>query len=451
MLELSVMTSVKNFIQFAVVFVFASNQLVIGQVLPKSDSENNNSVKLENKELKNQLDSLFQNKSFFKFRRLFKREKHALSKIDSLIFESKIQSTINQSSSSNSCIKTLLSNNYFQLNNTEKLDLLRIQQQNHIKQFQYFLAANVTLQLLTEYGDQLDSVEKNELQNEFQIWNGLKNVAAQRVLKKESTEIQFIDESRIPVFLNGSDSSVNLTFDTGANISVITKSIAQAKGFKFIDASCNVKSILGDEMKVEIALSPQLNFGNILLENVVFLVFPDSALYFPEANFQINGLIGYPVISALGEIQLTKDGKLIVPSKSTKISYSNLVMDFLTPVLEVINKKDSLVFTFDTGANQTWLYKKYYEENKDNIDGHYNKVPFKLGGVSGSTENTGHLIDFSIRFEETELVLHKTKLLLNDSNNLHKNYYGNIGQDVIKSFDNVIINFEHMFVTFKVY
>ncbi|RTZ46153.1 hypothetical protein EJ377_17055 [Chryseobacterium arthrosphaerae] len=49
-------------------------------------------------------------------------------------------------------------------------------------------------------------------------------------------------------------------------------------------------------------------------------MFADQALSFPQISYQINGILGFPVIEALKEVQLTQDDYFIVPEKETKIS-----------------------------------------------------------------------------------------------------------------------------------
>ncbi len=63
-----------------------------------------------------------------------------------------------------------------------------------------------------------------------------------------------------------------------------------------------------------------------------FLVFPDEALAFPEIGYQIHGIIGFPVIEGMKEIEITRDDRFIVPDKRSTFSERNLAIDFLTPL-----------------------------------------------------------------------------------------------------------------------
>lgn len=337
------------------------------------------------------------------------------------------------------------------LSEKTKHDLYKIKLQNHVRLFEYGQAAEVTIELVKNYGDYLDSTEIIDLKNEWNIWNGLRHQQPQLLIKKKYSKIQLIEGSKIPTFFNNSDSSVNMIFDTGANISVIIESLAKSLKMKYLDSSLKVKGILGNDISAKVALASSMNFGNIELVNVVLLVFPDSALYFPEADFQIYGITGYPVISALGEIQRTRSNELIIPEEASKGSYSNLAMDYLTPLVEGVNEEDTLIFTFDTGASKTWLYENYYKRNETSIKLKPKKTEIVLGGVGSVNTYQVFLIDFSLTIGTANLKLDSTILFSENINPEHNKYSGNLGQDVVKSFDKMTLNFVDMFIQFSNY
>jgi hypothetical protein len=94
-----------------------------------------------------------------------------------------------------------------------------------------------------------------------------------------------------------------------------------------------VGSITGRNVQSRIGVCPEFNLGSIKVQNAVFLVFPDEALAIAQANFQINGIIGFPVIEAMKEIQLTKKGEFIVPLQKSRYTEQNMAINFLNPVI----------------------------------------------------------------------------------------------------------------------
>ncbi len=209
-----------------------------------------------------QLDSLLENQEVFKGYRLFEQEKNKLPEIDRLIFTAKIGNCFNDPEKSNDSISYLFQHYLSSLNDSTRCKLLELELENDIKLFNYKQAADVSHELTENYTSYLDSTKIAELKNESNIWNGLRNSPAQLVVKKNYTKINLVDGLKIPVSFNNSDSNVNMLFDTGANISVIIESTAKSMGLQFLDASCKVKSILGNEVSAKIALAKLMLFGS---------------------------------------------------------------------------------------------------------------------------------------------------------------------------------------------
>lgn len=321
--------------------------------------------------------------------------------------------------------------------------------QNHARLFEYDQAANTSIEIMEKYSSYVDSVELTDLSNELNIWSGLRNEPPQLLSKKEFTEIKLIAGSRVPTFLNRSPKSVDLIFDTGANFSLIIESLADSLQIKILDTQVKVQGILGNEILAKIGISSSMTFGNIQLQNVVLLVFPDSTLYFEKADFQISGIIGFPVISALGEIHRTTGDILTIPAEVSESSYSNLALDYLTPLIEVASEGDSLVLTFDTGAGRTWLFEKYYRSHKEDIDQEYQKTEITLGGVGAVNKYEAFLIEFPFSIGNSSSILDSTIVFDHVFFREQMKYTGNLGQDIIQSFDTMILNFDAMYIQFS--
>ena len=175
----------------------------------------------------------------------------------------------------------------------------------------------------------------------------------------------------------------------------------------------------------------------------MFLVFPDESLYFPQVGYQLNGIIGFPVIEALGEIQLTNDDELIVPEKPTAYESQNMALDFLTPMIQLGSEH----YTFDTGAANTMLYSKYYKAHPEVYKG-LKLQEFNSGSVGGVVKRSGYLVTFSPVINNKKVNVDKVDLYTEDINPESEMFYGNIGQDLIRNFKKITINFRQMFIKF---
>lgn len=383
-------------------------------------------------------------KNFFKARDLFGEAKNKLSERDQYFTEAVLDNAFNKPEASNRKILKLSILNT-ELPDSLMLKISHLKEDNCMKQYDYAGAKKAVQETLQKYGHLLTEEERADLKNNLKIWTALENEPRQKVTAIGSTRLKMQKDVANLKNLNvktGGD-SINFIFDTGANISTISATTAKRLKMKIIPAAIDVDAITGIAVKADLAVCKKLMLGNITVENAVFLVFADNALSFPQISYQINGILGFPVIEALKEVQLTQDDYFIVPDQETKInSPSNMAIDGLTPLIFVDGKH----FTFDTGADHTILYAPFYQENKKNIDQQYPLTRIGMGGAGGKAEYEGFKIDHTFHILGKEVPLKSISLLKSKINK--ENVYGNMGQDVIRQFKTMILNFDQMFIKF---
>lgn len=392
-----------------------------------------------------QIYDLIEQKNFFKVKEIYDLQKKDLSNIHQKFVEACIDNAFNRLEESNKQINQLIETKS-NLPDSLTLKLYKIKEDNCIKLFDYKEAKNVLATILKNYDSLLSENETNEIENNLKIWTALENQVKQKTFIEEAVSIK-IEKDKIGLnnlkVTSGKD-TLNFIFDTGANISTIPKSTAYKFKMKIIPSDIEVGTITGEKVSARIAVCPELKLDNITILNAVFLVLEDEALAFPQFNYQIYGILGFPVIEALREIQITRDGYFIVPKESTKINFeSNMAMDGLTPLI-YINQRH---FTFDTGASNTIFYQSYYIENQEEIDKNYTVQKVSFGGAGGSKEFDGYVIASNINIMNKEITLNDI-LLLKEKIKDNETVYGNIGQDLIKQFDKMTMNFEKMFIKF---
>lgn len=312
--------------------------------------------------------------------------------------------------------------------------------------YNYREAKNSLEFILKNYSTFLTDNQVAEFENSLKIWSALENEPAQKVFIRETNRIKMLKDKagldNLEVF-NKND-TVNFVFDTGANLSTVPASTALNMGMKIISADLQVGTITGAKVPAQLAVCPVLKLGDIEIQNAVFLVLDDNALAFPHADYRIYGVLGFPVLEALREIQITQDGWFIVPEKETSINYpSNLAMKGLTPLIYI----DDRHYTFDTGADNTLLYHSYYTERKNEIEKNYPPARVKFGGASGGKEFDGFVVSETFNILGKEVTLENIQLLKEKVNET-ETVYGNIGQDLIRQFNKMTINFSHMFIKF---
>jgi len=398
------------------------------------------------------LEQYIDTQDFFKLKSSFEENKNELSEIHSLYYASIINNVFNNAEESNADIELLLSKHISSLNDTILNKLYHTKLLNHINLYEYKDAADASDCIQNSFLALNDSSDVEALQNELKIWRALEDVPPQEIMKPSDTSIPMFKD-KVGLFnvdVTFGDTTRNLLFDTGANFSVLVRSLAQELGLNIIKADFYVTAATGKKVKSDIAIAEELVLGGITFKYVFFLVIDDEDLSFPQIDYYINGAIGFPVIEAMDEIRVSKENQIFVPLVPTAYTYNNFALNGLMPILAAEYKGDTLRFCFDTGATNTSLYPQFYRDYKEEIEDSYEKTKFKASSGGGTVDFEGYIITGTkLRVADSEaeidsLRLHTEKIGSDDSK-----FHGNFGQDYIQQFDEMIISFKYASVLFK--
>ena len=322
---------------------------------------------------------------------------------------------------------------------------------NSVNMFNYKDALYCSQTVLDNYVTLLDSAELVDMKNSLIIWKAAEDLKVQTI---EVTGDSKINSQRdmaglinIPVKCGGVEE--DFIFDTGANFSVMSDTYAKKMNLKMLTGKFKVGSVTGKEIDSQLGYAELFEIGNMKIKNVLFLVMPDESLSFAGGMYVINGIIGLPVIKEMKEIHI-KEKEIFVPKQKTPGNLGNLLIDGFITVIEVIEGNDSLAFTFDTGAKKSLLYSSYYERYKDEIEKKYTVEEIEFGGAGGTIKVKGfNLENKSFRVGTSNLIIDKISLIADNIKDHDKSFFGNLGQDYMGEFSEMILNFEDMYVDFR--
>jgi predicted aspartyl protease len=153
-----------------------------------------------------------------------------------------------------------------------------------------------------------------------------------------------------------------LGFDTGANMSVLMRSEAQALGLDLREAGIDVGTATDIRIRADVAVADSVRLGSIVYRHVPFLVMDDELLTFGE--FRIPGLLGFPLLRALDEVWFGDDGSLEVPASAPHRIGGNLALDELTLLVSVRIRASTGVCIFDTGADDSDFFVPFLEKQR---------------------------------------------------------------------------------------
>ena len=422
--------------------------LILGCSNPEKKETSN--IAISESEVLDKLFSLSETQNYFELQSYLGKNKGELSEEHALYFTSIIENAFNNPQESNVAISSLLALNTTEIDDTLIRNLYRLKIFNHTKMYEYELASQTTDLLLKNYSEIMDSSGVASFDNTNKIWTALKNTPRQQVTRNQDFTMALVRDiaGLFNIDVTFSDTTQNLIFDTGADFSVIRRSLVEKFGLTLIESDFMVGSATGVNVKSDLAVADQLDIGGMKFENVVFLVIEDKDLSFP--GYDIYGIIGFPVIEAMKEIHITKDDSLFVPKILTHYSYNNFALDGFKPVVSVKHKGDNLMFHFDTGAENTSLFPNFFKKYKKDIETNYQKETLSSGSAGGVAKFEGYNISgVTLSVAGSAAELDNMKVHIDEVGQKENIFHGNLGQDFIKQFGKMIISFEHSSILFE--
>lgn len=155
------------------------------------------------------------------------------------------------------------------------------------KTFRYADAAGAYKDLLSHFASQLTPENHQEAMDNAGVDNILRNSPPQTIdwhgPAKLKTERNPINSLNAQLTVNGVTGPWLL--DTGANVSVVSKSFAKKIGLELLPGSAQTQAgLTGIENPMRIGVLHTLRFGGATLHNVVLLVLDDANLVSPPAR-----------------------------------------------------------------------------------------------------------------------------------------------------------------------
>jgi len=397
----------------------------------------------------NDLLVLHENKDFFRFTR--SADGQGLTDWQSKYIKSLVLNLQNRNAASNDVISELITANSHDMHDSLKMLLYETRLKNSVNMFNYKDAAYCSEVILQNYAALVDTAELTDIKNSLVIWKAAENLGFQTIQftgdSKINTTKDLAGLTNIPVKCNGH--TEDFVFDTGANFSVVSASYAKKLKLIMIGGGFEVGSVTGKKISSRLAYAEMIEIGGMKISNVLFLVMPDESLSFAGGLYEIKGIIGFPVIKEMKELHIRKN-EIFIPAARSVSELGNLLIDGFIPVIEVVNNNDSLAFTFDTGAKTTLLYSSYYNLNKSVIDKKYEPEEIEFAGAGGTIKLKGFVLnDLIFRIGTSRLRIDEIKLVAERIKDHDKSFYGNLGQDYMGEFSEMILNFEQLYVDFK--
>ncbi len=365
---------------------------------------------------------------------------HLLNEFQKLYIDVILTNAFNRNTESNEGIGKLLT----MCNNcpdSVKVELLKIEADNYFKSFDYGSAYRVLNKFSEKNYTGISTEEREELVNLQEMMRILQTSPPQiaEITPKDTIQISLDKAGLKNLSVSYNDKSYRFIYDTGANVSTITASMARELNITPLPGTIQLGTITGQMVESRLGLGQNLKLGKTRLSNVVFLIMDDKALYIEPIDYQINGILGYPVISALERITLTGNQELIVRGEAGSGISFNMALDGLTPLIFV----DNMNFTFDTGAESTMLYERYFRAFESDIRASFPSKEVQFGGAGGVISLPAYSYNWKIGTGNESFTLRDIDVL-SKKIKPDETAFGNIGQDFTNMFRSYSIDFKAM-------
>ncbi|MGB6858871.1 MAG: retropepsin-like aspartic protease, partial [Terracidiphilus sp.] len=199
----------------------------------------------------------------------------------------------------------------------------------------------------------------------------------------------------IPVFVDARSRSWML--DPTLPFNLIARSTAKEIGLKVSDEMATIDTLTGRPIQVHVTVIPRFTIGGRLtLRNMTAFVFDDADYAFPRSGYQVEGVLGYPALAAIGSLTITSDNIIQVrPVKQIGTPDKDDLLTDGTPfyldgdqVIVALRRvqtsgdsaapaaagsgspsgptsspNDQRMYVIDAGGQQTYLTSRYFEEH----------------------------------------------------------------------------------------
>lgn len=321
----------------------------------------------------------------------------------------------------------------------------------YVRTYRYADAAEVYATLAGDAAT--DSAGRANAANVRGLWGALAGTPAQTVQAPGPVRIATTRDAanlvNVAVAANGK--AVDFVWDTGANLSTVIESTAREMGFRILDATVSVGASTGAQTLARVGIAPELRIGQATVRNAVFLVFPDSALAFPQINYQIRGIMGFPVISAFGATTVMRGGGLVLgDTAAAEEGEQNLCLRGLMPIVAVEHDGQRMHLGMDTGAQTTSLYVPFHAARRELVEAGGAPTVVQTGGAGGMRQVRAYsLAPLTLTVGGRQATVPRVSVFMERTVEGSDELFGNLGQDMIGQFESMTLDFRRMQIRFR--
>ena len=328
---------------------------------------------------------------------------------------------------------------------------LRALASDYFEAGRYGDSAGAYATLLKSYSNQFPPADLHGFSDNLQTYELLRGAPAQRITGSTSSTVATqrdpLGNTDVPVLIGKTE--MWWMFDTGANVSTISLSTAKRLRLAISKGQATTQSgATGNEVPLHTAIIPELGLGGALIHNAVVLVMDDKELdidFGDNRHYAIQGILGYPVLSALGSFTFFEDRLDVALASPSSSRCAPLYVQDLTPLIAATSGGKDLAFSFDTGASTGTLTAKYFHAFPEQF-ATLKPNRTSAGGAGGVRFMQGYTLpSMELRLGTATAILHNIVVLTEPlGTGVLDSVYGNLGQALVAPFRSYTLDFGRM-------
>lgn len=256
----------------------------------------------------------------------------------------------------------------------------------------------------------------------------------------------------IPVFVDATPHSWML--DPTAPFNMISRSAAREVGLKLSEQAVTIRTLTGRPIQVHATVIPRFTIaGRLTLHNVTAFVFDDADYFYPRTGYQVEGVLGYPALQALGSITVTANSTIEVePAKEPKgdgapsvTTGAHFFLDGDQIIVALGQVGNERMFAVDAAGQQSYFTSRYYDEHAAEFTGQ-KLAPFAVPGSDRLPPQPAYMAEtIPLNVGGTAIQAHFIQVLTQPLGNAAlDDVYGVLGVDVLDQLRSYTFDYRTM-------
>ena len=289
--------------------------------------------------------------------------------------------------------------------------------------------------------------ERDDIRNLRDIFGAFADRPNQRIVAHSRARFSCsvrADGVSLPLTVN--DHAVEWLLDTGANVTVLSRSEARRLGVTLSGVGGQAADLAGGSARFQSGTVAHMSIAGTELRNVPVIALPDDQPPWTDLPPARQGALGLPVIAALQTIRWTAPGTCEIKSPTlARPVPPNLTLDGLSPLLRVEIRGRRADFLLDTGNQaRTQLWARFAADFPE-LMARGTRGTARVTQVGGSNERAVTVLpELRIRIGGRLAVIRSANVFAPPVGDRLR--AGNIGMEVLSQASSVTIDFRSMSV-----